>query len=380
MIEHHGPVDHEEPDRRARRIAQVRRRVPVEQGRRLVGEVAHQPAGERRQVREARASKRVGDRDQGVAGRSRATRFERGSLGPHPRSAGRPRRRPGSRPGRRRRRSTDPSARSARPTPGGCRVRRRRPPGTGRPAWRRRRAARPRPGRSPSRGEGVERGPVRSDPEVRSQRSLLICVVCDRSVTEEAPGGGPGLVAIDRRELARRSQDPSAPQGPRAPRPRPVDRHLRHRGRDGAIWIPRQSTACYVWRLMRREGVAQDQEDASMLRRLVWGLTALTAALALPVPALSLSATEAAPKVHVAGIGRSIARDGAGPIAIPRLVRPGSDEGREGGGVTGSTRATAGTARAGRRGADLRRRAGPGRHVARRSDGRPGSEPITSRP
>ncbi len=79
-----------------------------------------------------------------------------------------------------------------------------------------------------------------------------------------------------------------------------------------------------------------------MLRRLVWGLTALTAALALPVPALSLSATEAAPKVHVAGIGRSVARDGAGPIEIPRLVRPGSDDGREGGGVTGSTRATAG--------------------------------------
>ena len=79
-----------------------------------------------------------------------------------------------------------------------------------------------------------------------------------------------------------------------------------------------------------------------MLRRLVWALTALTAALALPVPALSLSSTEAAPKVHVAGIGRSVARDGAGPIEIPRLVRPGSDDGREGGGVTGSTRATAG--------------------------------------
>jgi hypothetical protein len=93
---------------------------------------------------------------------------------------------------------------------------------------------------------------------------------------------------------------------------------------------------------MRREGVAQDQEDASMLRRLVWGLTALTAALALPVPALSLHATEAEPKVHVAGIGRSIAPDGAGPIEIPRLVRPGSDDGREGGGVTGSTRAKAG--------------------------------------
>ena len=79
-----------------------------------------------------------------------------------------------------------------------------------------------------------------------------------------------------------------------------------------------------------------------MLRRLVWALTALTAALALPVPALSQDATEAAPPIHVAGIGRSVAPDRAGSIEIPRLVRPGSDDREEDGGSTTSARTVAG--------------------------------------
>jgi hypothetical protein len=83
-----------------------------------------------------------------------------------------------------------------------------------------------------------------------------------------------------------------------------------------------------------------------MRRRLVWGLTALTVALALPVPSLSRGATagerETAPKVRIAGIGRATTRGGAPRTEIPRLVRAGSDDRRDGGGVSGSSRATRG--------------------------------------
>jgi hypothetical protein len=95
---------------------------------------------------------------------------------------------------------------------------------------------------------------------------------------------------------------------------------------------------------MRREGVAPDQEDASMLRRLVWGLTALTAALVLPVPALSLVATaDGAPKVRVVGIDPGAAAGGPRSGDIPRLVRPGSDDrAQEADGPVGATRGSGG--------------------------------------
>lgn len=76
-----------------------------------------------------------------------------------------------------------------------------------------------------------------------------------------------------------------------------------------------------------------------MRRRLVWGLTALTVALAVPAPALSRDATEGAPRMHVAGIGRSVSQDAARSDGIPRLVRAGSDARGDAGASTGSTRA-----------------------------------------
>lgn len=72
-----------------------------------------------------------------------------------------------------------------------------------------------------------------------------------------------------------------------------------------------------------------------MRRRIIWGLTALTTVLAIPVPARSESPSDSAPKVHVAGIGRSAAPGGAGATEIPRLVRAGSDLRRDPGGATG---------------------------------------------
>ena len=53
-----------------------------------------------------------------------------------------------------------------------------------------------------------------------------------------------------------------------------------------------------------------------MRRRLVWGLTALATALAFPVPASSGAPADGAPKIHFAGIDRSVA-PGSGPIQIP---------------------------------------------------------------
>jgi hypothetical protein len=86
-----------------------------------------------------------------------------------------------------------------------------------------------------------------------------------------------------------------------------------------------------------------------MRRRLVWGLTALTFALALPLPTLSRGATagerdgrEAAPTVRVAGVGRTTTPGGAPRTEIPRLVRAGSDDRGDGGGISGSSPATAG--------------------------------------
>ena len=63
-----------------------------------------------------------------------------------------------------------------------------------------------------------------------------------------------------------------------------------------------------------------------MRRRVIWGLTALATVLAIPLPARSAAPSEAAPKIHVAGIDRSVEPGGAGPGEIPRLVRPGSDQ------------------------------------------------------
>ena len=68
-----------------------------------------------------------------------------------------------------------------------------------------------------------------------------------------------------------------------------------------------------------------------MRRRLVWGLTALATALVFPVPASSGAPADGAPKIHFAGIDRSVP-PGSGPIQIPRLVRPGSDRRLDGGG------------------------------------------------
>ena len=61
-----------------------------------------------------------------------------------------------------------------------------------------------------------------------------------------------------------------------------------------------------------------------MRRRRTWGLTALVAMLAMPIPARSESALDRSPKVHVAGIG--VAASG-GPRSGPvlKLVRAGSD-------------------------------------------------------
>lgn len=74
-----------------------------------------------------------------------------------------------------------------------------------------------------------------------------------------------------------------------------------------------------------------------MRRRLVWGFTALAIALAFPVPASSEAPAEGAPKIHFAGIDRSVT-PGSGTIQIPRLVRPGSDRRPDGGGSGGAPR------------------------------------------
>jgi hypothetical protein len=62
-----------------------------------------------------------------------------------------------------------------------------------------------------------------------------------------------------------------------------------------------------------------------MRRRVVWGLTAALTVLASPVPSRSEHLNDAAPRIHVAGIG--LEQPGGGPRAapVPRLVRAGSD-------------------------------------------------------
>jgi hypothetical protein len=86
---------------------------------------------------------------------------------------------------------------------------------------------------------------------------------------------------------------------------------------------------------MRREGVAPIREDASMPRRLVWGLTALAVGIVIPAPARSDPASDGPPKIHVAGIDRSVDAGGAGPTEIPTLVRAGSDRRSNQGGAAG---------------------------------------------
>ena len=77
-----------------------------------------------------------------------------------------------------------------------------------------------------------------------------------------------------------------------------------------------------------------------MRRRVIWGLTALVTALAIPVPAWSGAPSEEAPRIHVAGIDRSVEPGGAEPAEIPRLVRPGSDQRPDHGSAAGSSSPT----------------------------------------
>lgn len=61
-----------------------------------------------------------------------------------------------------------------------------------------------------------------------------------------------------------------------------------------------------------------------MRRRLTWGLTALVAVLAIPMPAHSETRTDGSPKTHVAGID-IVPSGGPGSTDVPKLVRAGSD-------------------------------------------------------
>jgi hypothetical protein len=62
-----------------------------------------------------------------------------------------------------------------------------------------------------------------------------------------------------------------------------------------------------------------------MRRSHIWGLAAVIAMLAFPVPAQSEIASDGSPKVHVAGIGLGGAPGGPRSAPVPRLVRAGSD-------------------------------------------------------
>jgi hypothetical protein len=62
-----------------------------------------------------------------------------------------------------------------------------------------------------------------------------------------------------------------------------------------------------------------------MRRRLIWGLAAAVAVLAIPAPAQSETEVEGPPRVHVAGIDPASAAGGPRSSPVPRLVRPGSD-------------------------------------------------------
>ena len=48
-----------------------------------------------------------------------------------------------------------------------------------------------------------------------------------------------------------------------------------------------------------------------MRRRLVWGLIALATALTVPVPASSGPPADDAPRIHFAGVDRSVTPDGS---------------------------------------------------------------------
>ncbi|MBA3363326.1 MAG: hypothetical protein H0T07_02850 [Actinobacteria bacterium] len=62
-----------------------------------------------------------------------------------------------------------------------------------------------------------------------------------------------------------------------------------------------------------------------MRRRLTWGLTAVIAVLAMPMPAHSETGIDASPKTHVAGIDTASDPGGPRSTEVPRLVRAGSD-------------------------------------------------------
>ena len=61
VVEHDGAVDEQESDRGAGRVAGCRSGVSIQQLCRLVSQIAHQPAGERRQVRKPGTAQRRGE-------------------------------------------------------------------------------------------------------------------------------------------------------------------------------------------------------------------------------------------------------------------------------------------------------------------------------
>ena len=180
------------PIGRTRRVGRLGRRVAVEQGRRLVRQVAHEAARERRQVGRPRARRAIARwRSTPRAARRRTAPVARGADGPRPRSARRPHPRRPRPPGPRPRTSTCPSARSVRPIRGSGRDRRRRGRGRAPPAWRRRRGARSRrePWARCSRARRTRSGSVSS--ATADPRALLLL---------GAARTGPGTERPRRRE------------------------------------------------------------------------------------------------------------------------------------------------------------------------------------
>ncbi len=216
VVEHHRPVDHQQADRRARRLGRMWRRVPVEQRGRLVGEVAHQPAGERGEIGETRAAERVRRRTSASRGDPERRRLEghlsNGVLDTQAvrvqhdrrgRVAG-DERVPTPALGSLHRFEEDPRPvagdRGEQPDGGGDVGEQLGPHGDDRPLA----------------SERVERGSVRSDPEVRSQRSLPI-VSGDGQilpVKEGTPGVAPGLVAIGAKGSSAAVPGPEGAEGP----------------------------------------------------------------------------------------------------------------------------------------------------------------------
>ena len=208
--------------------------------------------------------------------------------------------------------------------------------------------------------ERVERCPVRPDLETRSQRTLLICPRNGRSngrSNERSPGWLPGARRGGVQGSARRPQARGR-RGPRA---------LDHAQAifAAAIVAPMvhldsaRSTACYVWRLMRREGVAQDQgrmPDASS-RHL--GIHRARDRARDPGSRVVRGSVRTPPKIHVAGIDRSgrtrWGRADRGSQARSSGKRL-SDRSRQRRGSLRSGPSPKGSARADRHGAGLRRR------------------------